>query len=657
MTDLAPGARRLLAAATSALPAAEDRPGQREMARLVAEAFEHGDHVVVQAGTGTGKSLAYLTAAIAAAAAAADAAASSPAEREAHDLEDGDDPGPGREGRVVVVTATKALQDQLAMKDLPFLAETLDVPFSFAVLKGRSNYLCLQRLDEVTGAAPAALDLDGPPSVVRHQVERLADWATETTTGDHAELSWAPTEATWRAVSVGSDECPGARRCPHGTLCFAELARQRAARASITVVNTHLYGLDVATQGMILPDHTMVVFDEAHVIEDVMSDTVGVQLSPGRFTAVAATVRRILDERRLTDDVETIGSTLDVRLAPLAGQRLPLPLGGGVAETLADARIRLDGALRAVSAIATNVEESRQRKLRAQQVTTRLIENVDRLLEAGDGDVVFVSGSEQSPRLELAPLDVGPTLHDAVWSQRTAVLTSATIPLSLPRRVGLDDTTVRDVGSPFDFAHHGLLYSAMHLPDPRAAGYRDALHEELEALIGAAGGRTLALFTSWKGMDLAAEALAARLDVPVLTQRDLPKAALIDRFRADEATCLFATTGLFQGIDVPGRTLSLVTIDRLPFPRPDDPLLSARRERLGPAAFSEIDVPRAAMLLAQACGRLIRSSDDRGAVAVFDSRLGTARYRWDIVNALPPMRRTRDREEVERFLAEVTADR
>ena len=195
----------------------------------------------------------------------------------------------------------------------------------------------------------------------------------------------------------------------------------------------------------------------------------------------------------------------------------------------------------------------------------------------------------------------------------------------------------------------------MQLPDPRSDRYRDAVHDELVALIGAAGGRTLALFTSWKAMDLAAAAVRERVDVPILTQRDLPKPALVARFAASEATCVFATAGFFQGVDVPGRTLSLVVIDRLPFPRPDDPLLSARRELLGPSAFAQIDLPRAAMLLAQASGRLIRNATDRGVVAVLDRRLGTARYRWDIVRALPPMRRTRDRAEVEAFLRELTA--
>ena len=245
-----------------------------------------------------------------------------------------------------------------------------------------------------------------------------------------------------------------------------------------------------------------------------------------------------------------------------------------------------------------------------------------------------------------------------MWAKRTAVLTSATIPTSLTHRAGLPDgaVTVADVGSPFDYEQHALLYCALHLPDPRSPGYAAATHEELAALIAAAGGRTLALFTSWRAMDAAADAVRERVDTPIITQRELPKAALLRAFTEDEATSLFATAGFFQGVDVPGRTLSLVVVDRLPFPRPDDPLLSARRELLGAQAFAEIDLPRAAMLLAQATGRLIRTAQDRGVVAVLDRRLGTAGYRWRIVDALPPMRRTRHRAEAEAFLREITGE-
>ena len=225
--------------------------------------------------------------------------------------------------------------------------------------------------------------------------------------------------------------------------------------------------------------------------------------------------------------------------------------------------------------------------------------------------------------------------------------------MNLADRLGLDGAELVDVGSPFNYEEQALLYCAMHLPPPNDARFRAAVHDELEALITAAGGRTLALFTSWAAMDEAAAALTERIPHRILTQRDLPKPALLQAFAADEATCLFATAGLFQGVDIPGRTLSLVVIDRIPFPRPDDPLLSARRDLLGQRAFAEIDLPRAATMLAQATGRLIRTDKDRGVVAVMDRRLGSARYRWDIISALPPMRRTRNRSEAEDLLRSI----
>ena len=615
---------------TAALPDAEDRAGQVAMAELVAAAIDTGRHLVVEAGTGTGKTLAYLVPAITSGA------------------------------RVVVATATKALQDQLATKDLPFLAGALSTPFDWTILKGRSNYLCLQRLREVQGGGGGEsnqLELEEIAPPARAEVQRLAEWAGRTETGDPAELGWAPSDAAWRSVSVGSDECPGAERCPLGDPCFAEQARRRATVADVVVVNTHLYGLDVATGGAILPDHDVVVFDEAHVLEDVMSDTVGVQITPGRLITTTAVVRRVLDDPDLLGSFADSSAALREVLAPLTGRRLPAPLPDAVQDALVEARSRLDRIIGAVTGVDTQVEETKQRRLRALVMTGRLAEHLDAAIGGRmDGKVVFVSGSPDFPRLEIAPLDVGPALAEGIWSKRTAVLTSATIPSSLAARVGLpaEQYESADVGSPFDYAAHALLYCALHLPDPRSDRYRDAVHDELTALITAAGGRTLALFTSWKAMDLAAEAVAGRVDVPVLTQRDLPKPALVAAFTADEAACLFATAGFFQGVDVPGRTLSQVVIDRLPFPRPDDPLLSARRELLGAAAFAEIDLPRAAMLLAQASGRLIRTATDRGVVSVLDRRLGTARYRWDIVAALPPMRRTRHRDEVEAFLAEIT---
>lgn len=616
-----------LDAVTHALPAAEDRPGQRQMAQAVADAIDSGRHLVVQAGTGTGKTIGYLVPALLA----------------------------GK--TVVVATATKALQDQLASKDLPFLETHLGTPFEWAVLKGRSNYVCRQRLDELQSKTQGQLEIDEFANTTKVEINRLAEWSRTSTSGDRAELDWAPTDRAWQAVSVGSEECPGASRCPKGPVCFAEAARDRAATANVIVVNMHLYGLDVGTGGAILPEHDVLVVDEAHQLEDVMSDTVGVEVTGGRFTALASALRRILvDPLVLAPITEAPGAIRDT-LGPLVGQRLSNPLPAPVGDLLVDLRGRLQRAQDALRAIDTDVDDAKQKKLRGQQMTTRLQEAIDMALESLEGKVPFVGGGPEFPRLEIAPLDVAPVLANGLWSRRTGILTSATIPSSLGVRVGLPSGEFEeiDVGSPFDYEHHALLYCALHLPDPRAPQRAAATHDEIAALITAAGGRTLALFTSWKAMDEAAAAVRLKVTQPIITQRDLPKNALVKQFSEDEETCLFATAGFFQGVDIPGRTLSLVTIDRIPFARPDDPLLSARRERLGAEAFRVIDLPRATMMLAQAAGRLIRSSTDRGVVAVFDPRLGKANYRWEIVKALPAMRRTRHRHEAEEFLREITA--
>ena len=620
-------ATRVIERVTAALPNAEDRPGQRAMVTAVAEAIATRRHLVIQAPTGVGKSLGYLVPAVLSGA------------------------------TVVVTTATKALQDQLAQKDLPFLAEHIGQEMEFAVLKGRSNYLCLQRLREVQSTDSGQLELEELAPTTKVEIKRLATWAGSSKTGDMAELDWAPTDRAWQSVSVSSEECPGAQRCPMGGSCFAEAARNRAAAADIIVVNTHLYGLNVASGGVLLPEHDVVIIDEAHQLEDIMSDTVGLSISGGRFSRAAAAARRIIEDPALVGAIADAGVLVRDSLSPRLGERLPRPLPPGIVEAMTDGRRRLDDALGALRRIDTNAEDAKQRVLRAATLTGRLVEHIDTALSYGERSVAFVAGTPDVPRLEIAPLDVGPILNTGIWSKRTAILTSATIPLSLPERVGLPVGSVDSlsVESPFDYEHHGLIYCAMHLPDPRSAGYGPATHAELDALINAAGGRTLALFTSWRAMEAAAEALRPKLPFKVLTQRDLPKQALIAAFMADESACLFATAGFFQGVDIPGRTLSLVTIDRIPFPRPDDPLLAARREQLGADSFRLIDLPRAAMLLAQAAGRLIRSTTDRGVVAVLDPRLGTAGYRWDIVRALPPMRRTRHRAEAEAFLREITA--
>ena len=617
-----------LAQVTAALPAAEERPGQQQMASAVSDAIDAGKHLIVQAGTGTGKTMGYLVPAVLG----------------------------GK--RIVVATATKALQDQLASKDLPFLESHLGKPFDWAVLKGRSNYICMQRVRELQSTeGQGQLEIEEFTATTKVEIKRLSEWSGTTKTGDQADLLWSPSDRSWQAVSVGSDECPGGTKCPMGTVCFAELARARASVADVVVVNLHLYGLNVASGNMLLPEHEVVVIDEAHQLEDIMSDTVGVQIGPGRFTTLAAVVRRIVDDPAIVGGLAEIAPAMREALRPFAGERLTKPFPDLIQDALIDARGRIDKAQSALRAINTDVPESQQRKMRAQQVATRVQEQIDVALGKHEGYVAFVSGSADNARLEIAPLDVGPVLAAGIWAKRTAILTSATLPASLAHRVGLADGSYSqiDVGSPFDYGTNALLYCALHLPDPRSAQFASSVHDELVALITAAGGRTLALFTSWKAMDAAAAAVKDRVDVRILTQRDFPKTALVKAFTDDESSCLFATAGFFQGVDIPGRTLSLVTIDRIPFPRPDDPLLTARRELLGAAAFGEIDLPRAAMLLAQATGRLIRNATDRGVVAVFDPRLGKASYRWQVVNALPPMRRTRERADVEEFLREITA--
>ncbi|MGH9209952.1 MAG: ATP-dependent DNA helicase [Acidimicrobiales bacterium] len=627
VTDVA----RKLRQVVSQLPGGgEAREGQAEMAQRVADAIATRQHLVVRAGTGTGKTLGYLVPAILSG------------------------------ERVVVATATKALQDQLAAKDLPFLQRHLGVPFEFAVLKGRSNYLCAQRLAEITGAGDPdgngeQLGLDGlAERADRGELAAIVKWAATSAIGDRAELDREPSEATWTAVSTTSRDCPGARRCPRGDECFAERARDLAAEADVTVVNLHLYGLGLATGGAIVPEHDVVVIDEAHVLDDVISASCGTEIGPGRFGHLGRLLRGILADAGSTiADVDAAGSLLTDVLLPHRGERLTAPLPDEVATALAAVRERVVRAQVALAAIPEDAaDDARARALRARQAASALVDDLDAAAIPSATEVVWVEGPERTPVLRVAPLDVAALLRALLWDQRPAILTSATIAAGLGAQVGLppESQVAIDVGSPFDYEHNAVIYCAAHLPKPTSPAWADAALDEIASLIDAAGGRTLALFTSYRALGRAVEVLGERLSFPILAQGDLPKARLIERFAADPETCLLATMSFWQGIDVPGPSLSLVTIDRLPFPRPDEPLLQARRELAGPNAFVSIDVPRAATLLAQGVGRLIRTSTDRGAVAVLDPRLATARYGPKIVAALPKMRRTRDRADIESFL-------
>jgi ATP-dependent DNA helicase DinG len=617
------GLTRALANVIARLPGGgEIREGQVEMAVAVEQAIDTKRHLIVGAGTGVGKSLAYLVPAILSG------------------------------SKIVVSTATKALQDQLAGKDLPFLQKALPAPFEFAVLKGRSNYLCKQRANEVIGGDGGQMQLDdvAPTGALGKEIVKLVEWGRKTQSGDRSDLSFEPSPKAWAMVSVTGMECPGAQKCPSGGACFAEQARLAAEEADVIVVNTHLYGSHLASGGHVLPDHDVVIFDEAHELEDIAASALGLEMTAGRFSSLARNARRLVGPRdaAAADELIAAGDRFERAVEPYVNQRLVGELPTALTEVLTEGIERTQALLRAIK----GAPDDDPAKARVQMAGGHLAGDLGLVRDVGATHVRWVEGPAHAPVLKVAPVDVGGELSTRLWPEHTAILTSATIPASLAVRVGIPsgEHDELDAGSPFDFSAQALLYCATHLPDPRNEAYRDKLDDELAFLIDAAGGRTLALFTSWSAMQRAADAMRERLDVPILAQGDLPKPKLVAEFARDEAACLFATMGYWQGVDVPGRTLSLVTIDRLPFPRPDEPLLVARRERAGAAAFRLIDLPRAATLLAQGAGRLIRSANDHGVVAVLDSRLATANYRWDLINALPPMKRTKDRDEVAAFL-------
>ena len=576
---------------------------------------------IVEAGTGTGKSLAYLIPILAA------------------------------NKRAVVATATIALQGQLVDKDVPTVAKGLGRPVTAAVLKGRSNYLCNQQLKELRQASRSEqLDLlEGRDP--DHGLKNLLAWADETATGDREELQDAPPADLWRAVSVGGDECPGANRCPSGQDCFSEAARQEALSADVIVTNQHYYGLNIASGGALIGEHDVVVFDEAHQLPDILGATCGTELSGGRLRATARRARSILTDESLHDGINRSAEEFDRVLESRIGQTIEID--ADFTSIIVLARDRVERVLAALQKLEpTDGSNVAARIDRITLATTRLINDIDLVLGSGDDDVVWVDGSMKAPVLRLTPLDLTDMLDQHLWSEQAVVMTSATLPDGFGRQLGLSaDHEVDRVGSPFEYDRLGLLYCPTDLPPPKSADFRKACQEELIGLIKAAGGRTLALFTSYSAMTEAAERLREDLTNPILVQGEASKAFLLERFREDDTAVLAATMSFWQGIDLPGSTLTLVAIDRIPFPRPDDPVLQARRDRVGARAFRQIDLPRAQTLLAQAAGRLIRRSDDHGVVAVLDSRLATNRgYRWDLINALPPFKRTKDRTEVYEYL-------
>jgi ATP-dependent DNA helicase DinG len=604
------------------------------MARAIAHAIDAEEHLVVQAGTGTGKTHAYLVPALLS----------------------------GR--RSVVVTATKALQEQIVHRDLPFLQQHLGRPVTGALLKGRSNYLCRAALaDAVAGADQGSLLDDAKAD--RAALAEVVAWTAETTTGDRADLPVAVSNAEWGRLSVSVGECPGAQKCGYGDVCFAEDARAAAAEADVVVVNTHLYGLHLASMGAVLPEHEVVVIDEAHALEDIAADTLGLAVGPGRFEHLARACRTVFTaDHPAAVALDGAGARLGSILDGLVGEKVD-PSAGDLGAALVSCGESIAQASTAARSLDASGDAA-TRKERVVQLCGHLGGDVNALGSLPEGTVAWVEGDGQ-PAIRVAPVDVGEALAERLFKAPTVVLTSATLAVggsfdAIAGRLGLDRAERKwqsaDVGSPFDYEHQATLYCAAHLPDPRAAGYEPAMLAELEALVRAAGGRTLGLFTSRRAMLAAAEHLRDELPYRLLVQDELPRPLLQSTFLDDERSVLLATMGFWQGFDAPGRTCSLVVIDRLPFARPDDPLSEARRAaatRNRQNAFAAVDLPAAAVLLAQGTGRLIRTADDRGVVAVLDKRLATASYRWTLVHSLPPMRRTKDRAEVLRLLAELDA--
>jgi ATP-dependent DNA helicase DinG len=645
-----------LAKAVDALGGTE-RPSQIEMAEAVAHAFDTGEHLAVQAGTGTGKSLAYLVPAIARAVST-------------------NDP-------VVVSTATIALQRQLVDRDLPRLADSLADALprqpEFALLKGRGNYLCLNKIHNGSSSG-GATEPDQPQeelfepiaaTAMGRDVQRLIAWSSETDTGDRDELTPGVPDRSWSQVSVSARECLGAARCPFGTECFAEKARDKAGHADVIVTNHALLAIDAIADAAVLPEHDVLVVDEAHELVDRVTGVATAELSATSLGVAHRRAARLVDQE-LAQRLEAATATLSSAIHDATPGRIDA-LDDEMTTYLTALR---DAASRARSAIDTSPSDPKAASARAEAVTalSDISDTASRILTSlvpaipDRTDVVWLDHEDNrgSVRavLRVAPLSVAGLLRGRLFERATAVLTSATLTIggtfeamaSAWGLAGEDDVKWRgiDVGSPFEHAKSGILYVAAHLPPPGRDGTGSAEQlDEIAALITAAGGRTLGLFSSMRAAKAAAEIMRERLDTPVLCQGDDTTSALVQRFADDAETSLFGTLSLWQGVDVPGPSLSLVLIDRIPFPRPDDPLLTARQRAVaarGGNGFMAVAASHAALLLAQGAGRLLRRVDDRGVVAVLDSRMATARYGGYLRASLPPFWATTDPGQVRQAL-------
>jgi ATP-dependent DNA helicase DinG len=625
----------ILAAAVEGI-GGQARPGQVEMSTEVTRTFATGEHLLVQAGTGTGKSLGYLAPALAS-------------------LVENPD------SRIVIATATLALQAQLANKDIPAAVAACEQvtgqTVSHAILKGRTNYACLLRVREGQGSEQdALLPEPGEATGVGAEVVALRRWAEdEAEAGTLADRDDAPghTAPAWAQVSVPVRECLGVQRCPYGLECLVEKSRERARGSQLVVTNHALLAVDALHGGTALPEFDALVIDEAHELVSRVTGAASVELGPAQIERVA---RRCLNW--LSDDVGV--SFLD------AGDTLQLGLDAGEVGRVTDPDAEVVAALRsvrlaaraAVTGLAGGKDDETDRR-QAQAAAQEVFDIAERMAKLDERDVVWVSESERFGRqLVCAPLTVAGLLRNQVFENHPVVLTSATLKIggdfrSVAASMGLGgegDTDWRgvDVGSPFDYRRQGILYVARQLPPPSRDGIGPETLSEVAELLWAADGRTLGLFASQRAAEAAAR--YCREHVPerlVLCQGDAHLARLTAEFIEDEEASLFGTLSLWQGIDVPGDTCRLVLIDKIPFPRPDDPLMQARQQSVAEAGgngFMAVAATHAGLLLAQGAGRLIRTLTDRGVVAVLDPRLVTARYGSFLRASMPEFWMTTDRE-------------
>jgi ATP-dependent DNA helicase DinG len=597
----------------SVIPGYERREEQIALAEAVEAALANEEHLLAQAGTGTGKSLAYLVPAL-------------------------------RSGRrVVVATATKALQEQLLTKDVPLAEAALHRKVRVAVVKGRQNYLCRRRVDAVELNGLSLLADEGA-------YERLLPWIGTTKTGDRAELDEEPPPALWAELAVGSDRCLG-RRCPRVTTCFAENARSRAAQADLVIANHALYFADLALReggdgARVLPDHDAVVFDEAHKLEETAASWLG-----GRITVAAV--------RRLATDAVQAAADAQVRLPPRAEARVEAAAEDLLRDVVPPSgRLRLRALPRERALVLIDELEriaqavwGRSDELDAVAARTRKVaKDVATCLEPPSPNLVVWS---EPGLLAYAPIDVSERLRDSLWSEGpTAILVSATLEHGfVERRLGLEHADRFDAASPFDFRTQALLYVPRRIAEPRD----EAVATEVEELCRLSRGRALVLTTSYRMLGTIASRLRERLAYEVLVQGEAPRERLLARFRAETESVLVATATFWQGVDVAGESLSLLVMDKLPFASPGDPLTEARCERIverGGDWFDEYALPIATLQLRQGFGRLVRGHADRGVAAILDPRIYTRAYGRHLLDALPSCPLVDDLAEVMRFFAD-----